>query len=397
MLAFAPVGVSGARPRKMNKGTFAIFLLIALVSVGLTIGSIPACAQEPDPAALDIIESLSLRESEAPIRDHPRWAKPRKVAVAYREIMGGSEAQFLSSIQAVAGEAEVVLIDMFNPDPERIDDADVFIGFCSPRLVKQLRELRWIHSYQVGVDRCLSDPEVRKLDFIMTNNKRTSAPSISELAIGMALMLSKNIHQFQKEQFQQRWAQSDVRLTADLSGKTMLVLGLGGVGTETARRASALGMRVIATRNSSREGPEFVDKVGLSNEMYELAGEADVVVNALPLTDKTNGLIDRKFFDALKPGAYYINVGRGKTTVTDDLVAALNDGTLAGAGLDVMDPEPLPSEHPLWVAKNVVITPHIAGRNSDSLRRTLLIARENLRRYVKGEKLLSVVDVERGY
>ena len=115
------------------------------------------------------------------------------------------------------------------------------------------------------------------------------------------------------------------------------------------------------------------------------------------MTTKTNGLIDSKFFDALKPGAYYISVGRGKTTVTDDLVAALNDGTLAGAGLDVMDPEPLPSDHPLWVAKNVVITPHIAGRNSDAFRRTLIIARENLRRYVKGEKLLSVVDVQRGY
>jgi phosphoglycerate dehydrogenase-like enzyme len=131
--------------------------------------------------------------------------------------------------------------------------------------------------------------------------------------------------------------------------------------------------------------------------MYEFAGEADFVVNALPLTDKTNGLIDSRFFDALRPGAYYISVGRGKTTVTDDLVVALNDGTLAGAGLDVTDPEPLPSDHPLWVAKNVVITPHIAGRNFDAVQRTLIIARENLRRYVLGEKLLSVVDVERGY
>jgi len=210
-------------------------------------------------------------------------------------------------------------------------------------------------------------------------------------------MLSKNVHDFQKEQYQQNWARDDAELTTDLSGKTMLILGLGGIGTETARRASALGMRVIATRNSSREGPEFVEKVGLSDEMHEFAGEADFVVNALPLTDKTNGLIDHKFFNVLKPGAYYINVGRGKTTVTDDLVAALNDGTLAGAGLDVMDPEPLPSDHPLWVAKNAVITPHIAGRNSDAFKRTLIVAKENLRRYVLGDKLLSVVDVERGY
>ena len=130
---------------------------------------------------------------------------------------------------------------------------------------------------------------------------------------------------------------------------------------------------------------------------WALAGEADIVVSALPLTEKTKGLVDSKFFDALKPGAHYINVGRGPTTVTDDLVAALASGRLGGAGLDVTDPEPLPAEHPLWTADNVVITPHIAGRNSDAARRTMIIARENLRRYVQGEKLLNVVDRDRGY
>jgi len=116
-----------------------------------------------------------------------------------------------------------------------------------------------------------------------------SAPSIAEFAIGMVLMLNSNIERLQEAQYQQRWARSGIELTTDIAGRTMLVLGLGGIGTETARKASALGMRVVATRNSSREGPEFVDKVGLSDEMYELAGEADFVVNALPLTDKTNG------------------------------------------------------------------------------------------------------------
>ena len=371
--------------------------IAALASVGLSFATATVRAQEAEPAALEIIDSLSLRESDEPIRDHPRWAEPRKVVVAYWEALTGSKEQFLSEMQAVAGEAEVVLFDLSDPDVESIKDADVYISYCSPRVVKHLQNLRWIHSYGVGVDRCLGDSDVRKLDFIMTNNKRLSAPSIAEFAIGMALMLNNNMHNFQEAQSQQRWLGSGIRIWSDLSGKTMLVLGLGGIGTETARRASAFGMRVIATRNSSREGPAFVAEVGLSDEMYEFAGEADFVVNALPLTAKTNGLVDRKFFDALKPGAYYISVGRGKTTVTDDLVAALNTGTLAGAGLDVTDPEPLPSDHPLWLAKNILITPHIAAYSSDSDWRMLVIARENLRRYVKGEKLLSVVDVERGY
>ena len=370
--------------------------LVTLLGFGLTVASNSANAQQADPAAIELIDSLSLRESPEPIRNHPRWAKPRKVVVAYRSTLGGSAVEFLAGIEAVAGDAEVVLFEPFGPDLDLIADADVFIGFCRPRILNQLENLRWIHTYLVGVDRCLSDPGVRKMDFIMSNNQRVSGPSIAELAITMTLMLSRKLHYYQEQQDQQRWARN-AELSTDLSGKTLLILGLGGIGTETARRASALGMRVIATRNSSREGPEFVDKVGLSNEMYEFAGEADFVVNALPLTDKTNGLIDSRFFDALRPGAYYISVGRGKTTVTDDLVAALNDGTLAGAGLDVTDPEPLPSDHPLWVAKNVVITPHIAGRNFDSVQRTLIIARENLRRYVLGEKLLSVVDIERGY
>ena len=370
--------------------------LVILLGLGLTVASNSANAQQADPAAIELIDSLSLRESPEPIRNHPRWAKPRKVVVAYRSTVGESAAEFLAGIEAVAGDAEVVLFEPFGPELDLIADADVFIGFCRPRILNQLENLRWIHTYLVGVDRCLSDPGVRKMDFIMSNNQRVSGPSIAELAITMTLMLSRKLHYYQEQQDQQRWART-AELSTDLSGKTLLILGLGGIGTETARRASALGMRVIATRNSSREGPEFVDKVGLSDEMYEFAGEADFVVNALPLTDKTNGVIDRRFFDALRPGAYYISVGRGKTTVTDDLVAALNDGTLAGAGLDVTDPEPLPSDHPLWVAKNVVITPHIAGRNFDAVQRTLIIARENLRRYVLGEKLLSVVDVERGY
>jgi len=380
----------------MNKVVCTSAWLAALLGFGLTVASNSANAQQADPAAIELIDSLSLRESPEPIRNHPRWAKPKKVVVAYRSTLGGSAAEFLAGIEAVAGDAEVVLFEPFGPDLDLIADADVFIGFCRPQVLNQLENLRWIHTYLVGVDRCLSDPGVRKIDFIMSNNQRVSGPSIAELAITMTLMLSRKLHYYQEQQDQQRWARY-AELSTDLSGKTLLILGLGGIGTETARRASALGMRVIATRNSSREGPEFVDKVGLSDEMYEFAGEADFVVNALPLTDKTNGLIDSRFFDALRSGAYYISVGRGKTTVTDDLVAALNDGTLAGAGLDVTDPEPLPSDHPLWVAKNVVITPHIAGRNFDSVQRTLIIARENLRRYVLGEKLLSVVDVERGY
>jgi phosphoglycerate dehydrogenase-like enzyme len=182
-----------------------------------------------------------------------------------------------------------------------------------------------------------------------------------------------------------------------LEGKTVLVVGLGGIGVEVARRAHALGMSVVATRASGRDGPEFVSYVGLPDELHRLAAAADFVVNTTPLTPATTGLFDAKFFAALKPGAFFVNVGRGRSVVQADLVEALRSGRLGGAGLDVTDPEPLPADSPLWGMRNVILTPHVSARSDvdDGLR--IAIAAENLRRYVAGEKMLSVVDLAKGY
>ena len=177
----------------------------------------------------------------------------------------------------------------------------------------------------------------------------------------------------------------------------MLVVGLGGIGTEVARRAHALGMRVVATRASGRTGPDFVSYVGLPDELLKLARDTDFVVNCAPLTPQTTGIFNREFFDTLKPGAYFVSVGRGRSTVTADLVAALRSGHLAGAGLDVVDPEPLPAESPLWHLPNVIITPHVSADTPVSEEQRNFVMVENLRRYAAGEPMLSVVDLERGY
>jgi phosphoglycerate dehydrogenase-like enzyme len=183
----------------------------------------------------------------------------------------------------------------------------------------------------------------------------------------------------------------------ELKGRTLLVVGLGGIGTEVARRASALGMKVIAVRNSGTAGPPFVSEVGLTKDLRAFAGRADVIVDTLPLTPDTKGLFDRALFDAAKRGALFVNVGRGGTVVTADLVEALKDGRLGGAGLDVTDPEPLPADHPLWRAPNVLITPHVSAAVEGDETPRWILARENLRRYVEGDKLLSEVDVRKGY
>jgi phosphoglycerate dehydrogenase-like enzyme len=156
-------------------------------------------------------------------------------------------------------------------------------------------------------------------------------------------------------------------------------------------------MKIIATRATSREGPPFVARVGLADELPEMIGEADVVVNVTPLTPETTKLFDAAMFNRMKNGAIFINVGRGESVVTDDLVDALDSGKLGGAGIDVVDPDPLPSNHKLWTSPNVIITPHTAGNSELKRERVWLLMRENMRRYVAGEKMLSVVDVKRGY
>jgi phosphoglycerate dehydrogenase-like enzyme len=228
--------------------------------------------------------------------------------------------------------------------------------------------------------------------------QKMSSPVIAEHVIALTLRLARRIPQFARTMPSGEWRRTNEITDSmqSIAGKTMLVAGLGGVGTEVARRAAALDMRVIGIRRSSREGPDFVDYVGLSTELLALVAQADFIADTLPLTPETEGLLDRDFFSATKRGAYFINVSRGRTVVTDDLVAALDSGQIAGAGLDVTQPEPLPADHPLWQMDNVIITPHVAGRGGNRVGHAILL-KENLRRFAAGDALLNVVDPELGY
>jgi phosphoglycerate dehydrogenase-like enzyme len=234
---------------------------------------------------------------------------------------------------------------------------------------------------------------------VLTNMQRVAGPAMAEHVLAMMLGWARGLHFYIPERAAGRWTRelpAPGRMLT-LEGKTVLVVGLGGIGTEVARRAHALGMRVTATRASGREGPPFVSYVGLPDELGRLAAEADFVVNTVPLTAATTGMFDAKFFAAVKRGAFFVNVGRGRSVVQDELIAALRDGRLGGAGLDVTDPEPLPADSPLWQLPNVILTPHVSAQSDVDDAARFAIAAENLRRYVAGERLLSVVDVAKGY
>lgn len=382
-------------PRSASRNGLPVILTMlcgAILAV-----AIPALAVEPEPGTTELIKHLSLQESSQPLREHPLWRKPERIGVQVPGWIARSRSEALQRFRRAAGNVEVVEIS--GPSDPGVAGLDAIVSFCSPAMLKAAGSLRWLHSFTVGVEDCTLAPDIGKYNFILTNSQRTSGPTIAEHVIGLMMALTRSLQHHHRNQLDANWDRGIPGKAAmfDIEGKTMLVAGLGGIGSEVAKRAAGLGMRVIATRRSGGKGPSYVEYVGRSDELLTLAARADVVINALPLTRETRHLFDSKFFDAVKPGAYFISVGRGESTVTADLVAALKDGRLRAAGLDVTDPEPLPREHELWRLPNVIITPHISSQTVEARLRMAAVAIENVRRYVAGDKLLSEVDLKAGY
>lgn len=350
--------------------------------------SYPASAQTP---IEKLIAETGVEPGPVAIRDLPGWREPRKIvaldvwdlAEVLKEAAPGVE------IVTVKSEAEAIA---------NAEGADAIIGFCSAPVLEAANQAVWAQVFSAGVERCLSAGPVRNGDVVLTNMQKMSSPVIAEHVTAMVLSLSRGLIPFAKAMPDGEWDRNSSIVSGMQSygGKTVLIAGLGGIGTEAARRLAALDMRVIGTRRSSRDGPDFVEYVGLSHELIDLAAQADFIVNALPITPETEGLFDAEFFNAAKRGAFFVNVGRGKTVVTADLIAALESGQIAGAALDVTDPEPLPADHPLWQLDNVVITPHVSSRGGNRIRH-MILAQENVRRFIAGEALLNVVDPELGY
>jgi phosphoglycerate dehydrogenase-like enzyme len=348
-------------------------------------------ASGPDVA--ELVKRLGLVESPTPVRELPGWRKPRKVLV------WNLEPEVVPRLQAAAPGVELLLARDMVEAVTLASQADASLGFCSADLLAAGPDIRWIQAYSAGVERCVAVPAVRERGILLTNMQRVAGPAMAEHVMAFMLAYARALQFYIPERMAARWTRElpapNRMLT--LEGKTVLVVGLGGIGVEVAKRAHALGMRVIATRASGREGPDYVSYVGLPDELLKLAAEADFVVNTTPLTPATTGMFDAKFFAAVKPGAFFVNVGRGRSVVQPELIAALKSGRLGGAGLDVTDPEPLPADSPLWQMTNVIITPHVSAESDLGDEARFAIGIENLRRYVAGERMLSIVDVAQGY
>jgi phosphoglycerate dehydrogenase-like enzyme len=385
---------------KLRRRTIPLRLLAtaAIAVCGVSLHNVSA-AQDRESAAA-VIARLRLMEAPVPVRQRRDWHPPRKVVLLAFAPGTAHEREALASavpnVQFVVARGRAAAI-------AAAADADVLIGsnpeICDPALIDSARQLRWIQSLSAGVENCVAIPSVRSRDVLITNMRGVDSAAIAEHAIALALALAHGLDVFAVDTANQRWSRQDAAMTPIhmLTGKTMLVVGLGGIGTDVAQRAHGLGMKVVATREHGHQGPDFVSYVGEPGELLTLAKDADVIVNTSPLTPQTTGLFNTSFFAVVKSTAIFINVARGASVVTADLVKALDEHRLGGAGLDVVDPEPLPPDHPLWRAPHVIVSPHISSRSDLPGLDRWIVARENLRRYAAGDKMISVVNLQLGY
>ena len=273
--------------------------------------------------------------------------------------------------------------------------AHVVVGRLPQELLPQARNLRWIQNQGAGVDRLLT-PEVIASDVIVTNAQSLHAAQISEHVLTMMLCFARDFRKILQAQRDHVWRPPEFDPFC-LGGQSLGVVGAGGIGSALAEKAHHLGMRVIGLRRRPKEKPSYLDKLVGSDGLHDLLRQSDHVAVCCPLTAATTGLIGEEELHAMKPSAYIYNIGRGRIIQAEPLLTALKEGWIAGAGLDVTDPEPLPPDSELWDMPNVIVTQHTSGTAPHNDDRFFDLLEENIGRFLSGEPLLNVVDKEAGY
>jgi phosphoglycerate dehydrogenase-like enzyme len=314
----------------------------------------------------------------------------------------------LACIREAAAPMSVVNCADENQAAREIPDADALFGYLTPSLLRLATNLRWAQSPTASMEKYLF-PELVASTVVVTNMRGIFSDVIAEHVFGFILCFAKNFHVYFRQQSRGIWRalgrdanelpgyggpgevhpSDEAALT--LADCTLAVIGLGGIGAEVAKRGRDFGMRVLAVDPVAKQPPDQVT-LHRSGELDAVLGQSDFVVIAAPHTPETFKLFRRERIREMKRTAYLINVGRGAIVDLADLTAALQAGEIAGAGLDVFEIEPLPSDHPLWRMDNVIITPHTAAASSRVAERHLQTLLDNLRRFVGGQPLRNVVD-----
>ena len=309
-------------------------------------------------------------------------------------VLSKLEQRYLDMMRAVDPRVELVVATDADRATSAAPDAEIIVAWqVPPAVLERAGRLRWIHTTAAGVDGLLVPP-VMDGRVLLTSSVGVHV-GLPEHVMGLMLAFSRRLHLALRNQMAHRWDRAPA-VGEELAGKVMGVLGLGAIGRSLAERASAFGMRVIGTKRTPGSLPH-VERVLPPDGTDEVLREADYLVIILPLTPLTQGLIDARALGLMKRTAVLINVGRGPVVKEADLIAALRNGTIAGAGLDVFEREPLPADSPLYDMPNVIVTPHVSGASHTYYDRAIPLFCENLRRYLDGQPMRNVVDPARGY
>jgi phosphoglycerate dehydrogenase-like enzyme len=303
--------------------------------------------------------------------------------------------EVIAEFRAAVPEARIVTPSSRQEWLTEIADADAMYGHLRPELLRAAKKLRWVQATSAGVDGHIA-AGIANTDIVLTNARGIASPNIADHAFALLLSLTRCINQVERDRGKESINRLDYH-PIELKGKTAVVVGVGSIGTEVAIRASAFGMRVIGVDPKDIPAQPYLTRLVRPDRLDQVLPEADVVFVAAPLTRETRGMFNRARFHLMRQSAYFIAISRGPLTDTAALVEALDSKRLAGAGLDVTDPEPLPPGHALWKFPNVIITPHLAGTSDNAARRRIELMKENMRRFRDGEPLLNVVDKQKGY
>ena len=307
-----------------------------------------------------------------------------------------SEGQ-LEQIRAAAPGMNVLWTSDHAEIEAALKDIEIAVGGFPNDLLPRAYNLRWMQQWGAGADWLLRVPEATEMDFVLTSASGVHAIPISEQILAYLLAFARGLHRAIGAQVRHEWHRETKGTLFELSGQTLLLIGVGAIGGRTAEVASALEMRVLGVRRDPSLDTPGVEVMYSPEQLLDILPEADFVAITAPLTHETRGLIGERELRAMKPTAYLVNIGRGGTIQEDVLIRALEEGWIAGAGLDVFATEPLPKDSPLWEMENVIITGHYAGMTPRYDERALAIFLDNLQRYRAGQPLRNVVDKRLGY
>jgi len=311
--------------------------------------------------------------------------------------MGAYTAEQRERIREAADGWDVVFGKVKELDSSLFRKAEAVIGW-SPAIVTDgllpESKLRWVQAWSAGVDQLPLD-KLAARGVVLTDASGVHPKQVSETALAMMLAWTRNVHTAVRNQTRREW--NPQGSYGEIHGATLGIFGAGEIGSELARLGRAFGMTTLGVRRSGLPLDAFDRMYNLSG-LHDVLAASDYVVNILPLTAETSGLFNAETFAHMKPSAFFVNIGRGPSVVTDDLVHALQSGVIAGAGLDVTEPEPLPEEHPLWTLDNVIITPHTAGQTEHYSERVADLFIRNLQTYAAtGRPEFNVVDYGHKY